>query len=191
MKKALAIVAAVALLSFTIIKATSWKADTVHSNFGFNLKHLGIAAFNGNFKEYTLTITGEAADFSDAVVELSATTASINTGNENRDKHLRSADFFDAEKFPTFTFKSTSFKKASGNTYTVTGDLNLHGVTKPVTLTAEIVGKAVHPQSKKDMVGLKVTGSFKRTDFGIGTGMPTAMLSEDVNIAGDFEFIKN
>jgi polyisoprenoid-binding protein YceI len=190
MNKLLTIAAAVLLLSFTVINATSWKADSVHSRFGFNVKHLGIASFNGSFKEYKLSITGDAADFSDAVVELSATTASINTDNEMRDKHLKSADFFDAEKYPAFTFKSTSFKLVKGNEYKVAGDLTLHGVTKPVTLTAELVGKAVHPQSKKDLVGFKVTGSFKRSDFGVGAGFPAPMLSDDVNIAGDFEFVK-
>jgi len=191
MRKVFTVVAAALLLSFTVLEATSWKADSVHSRFGFSITHLGIATFSGSFKEYKLTVKNTAADFSDATVELSAATASINTDNEMRDKHLQSPDFFDAAKYPEFTFKSTSFKKVKDKTYKVTGDLSLHGVTKPVVLDAVLVGTAVHPQSKKDMVGFHVTGSFKRSDFGIATGMPAAMLSDEVKIAGDFEFIKD
>jgi polyisoprenoid-binding protein YceI len=116
---------------------------------------------------------------------------SINTDNEMRDKHLQSADFFDAAKFPQLTFKSTSFKKVSGNNYKVAGDLTLHGVTKKIELDAVLVGKAVHPQSKKDMVGFKVSGTIKRSDFGIATGFPAAALADEVALAGDFEFIKD
>ena len=191
MNRVFTVIAAALLLSFTVFEATTWKADNVHSRFGFSVNHLGIASFNGSFKEYKLTVTNTAADFSDAVVELTASTASINTDNEMRDKHLKGADFFDAEKYPQFTFKSTSFKKVKGNDFKVSGDLTLHGVTKPVVLNATLVGTAVHPQSKKQMAGFKVTGTFKRSDFGIGAGFPAPMLSDDVNIAGDFEFVKD
>lgn len=189
--KAITVVAAIALLSFTLPYAGTWKSDAVHSKFSFSVTHLGIASFIGNFKDYKITITNNAADFSDAVVELIAETKSINTDNEMRDKHLQSADFFDAEKYPQITFKSTAFKKTGDKTYKVTGDLSLHGVTKKVELDATLVGTTVHPQSKKDMVGFKVTGTIKRSDFGIATGMPAAMLSDEVNLDGNFEFIKD
>jgi polyisoprenoid-binding protein YceI len=179
--------AVVALFSFTIA-ATSWKADTVHSRFGFTVKHLGIADFNGNFKTYAITIKSEKPDFSDAVVELTADAASINTENEMRDNHLKGEDFLDAAKYPQVTFKSTSFKKAAGKNYTVAGDLTFHGVTKPVTLNAELVGTGVHPQNKKNLAGFKVTGTFKRSDFNFGTKYPTAMLSDEITIGGDLEF---
>lgn len=191
MFKAITVVAAIALLSFTLPFANSWKSDSVHSRFGFSVTHMGIANFNGSFKDYKISITNNAADFSDAVVELTAEVKSIDTDNEMRDEHLKGADFFDATKFPQLTFKSTSFKKTGAKTYKVTGDLTLHGVTKPVTLDAVLVGTAVHPQSKKDLVGFKVSGTIKRTDFGIATGFPTAALSDEVAIAGDFEFIKD
>lgn len=190
MNKVFTVIAAALLLSFTVFDGPTWKADSVHSRFGFSVNHLGIANFNGSFKEYQLTVTGNTADLTGATVDLTATTASISTDNEMRDKHLKSADFFDAEKYPQFTFKSTSFKKAKGKDYTVTGDLTLHGVTKSVVLTATVVGTTVHPQSKKDMVGLRVTGVIKRSDFGIGAGFPAPMLADEVNIAGDFEFVK-
>jgi polyisoprenoid-binding protein YceI len=189
--KAITVVAAVALLSFTLPFAISWKSDNVHSRFGFSVKHMGIATFNGSFKDYKISISHNAEDFSDAVVEMTAEVKSINTDNEMRDKHLQSADFFDAAQFPQLTFKSTSFKKVSGNNYKVAGDLTLHGVTKKIELDAVLIGKAVHPQSKKDMVGFKVSGTIKRSDFGIATGFPTAALADEVALAGDFEFIKD
>lgn len=189
--KAITVVAAIALLSFTLPFANTWKSDGVHSRFGFSVTHLGIASFSGSFKDYKISITNNAADFSDAVVELTAETKSINTDNEMRDKHLQSPDFFDAEKYPQITFKSTAFKKTGAKTYKVTGDLTLHGVTKKVELDATLVGTAVHPQSKKDLVGFKVTGTIKRSDFGIAAGMPAAMLSDEVTLDGNFEFVKD
>ena len=189
--KAITVVAAIALLSFTLPFANTWKSDSVHSRFGFSVNHLGIASFSGSFKDYKISITNNAADFSDAVVELTAETKSINTDNEMRDKHLQSPDFFDAEKYPQITFKSTSFKKTGAKTYKATGDLTLHGVTKKIELDATLVGTAVHPQSKKDLVGFKVTGTIKRSDFGIATGMPAAMLSDEVTLDGNFEFVKD
>lgn len=191
MFKSIIVIAAIALSSFALPFATTWKSDNVHSRFGFSVKHMGIANFNGNFNDYTITVTGEAADFSDAVVDLKAQVKSINTDNKMRDEHLQSPDFFDAAKFPEITFKSTSFKKTSGNNYKVSGDLSLHGVTKKIELDAVLVGKAVHPQSKKDMVGFKVSGIIKRSDFGIAPGFPAAALSDEVTLVGDFEFIKD
>ena len=116
---------------------------------------------------------------------------SINTGVEQRNNHLKSPDFFDAAKFGTLTFKSTSFKKTSGKNYEVTGDLTLHGVTKPVVLTAVFNGTIVNPQSKKTVAGFKVTGIVKRTDFGIAASFPATMLGDDVQLNGNAEFVKD
>lgn len=190
MFKSITVLVAVALLSFTLPNS-SWKSDAVHSRFGFSVTHMGISSANGQFKDYTISITNTAADFSDAVVELNAKVASIDTYNEMRNEHLKGADFFDAAKYPELTFKSTSFKKVKDKTFKVTGDLTLHGVTKKVELNAVLVGTAVNPQSKKELVGFKVTGTIKRTDFGIATGMPVAMLGDEVAITGDFEFVKD
>ncbi len=189
--KAITVVAAIALMSFTLPFASSWKSDNVHSRFGFSVTHMSIATFNGSFKDYKITLTNPGADFADATVELTAEVKSINTDNQMRDEHLQGADFFDAAKFPQLTFKSTSFKKTGAKTYKITGDLTLHGVTKKIELDAINVGNAVNPQSKKDMTGFKVTGVIKRSDFGIATGFPTAALADEVSLNGDFEFIKD
>jgi len=115
---------------------------------------------------------------------------SIDTDVEERDTHLKSADFFDAAKYPDIIFKSTAFEKVSDKKYKVTGDLTFHGVTKQITLEA-IANYGVHPMSKKTLAGFKVTGTIKRSDFGIAPSMPPAMLGDEVNIVANTQFAKN
>jgi polyisoprenoid-binding protein YceI len=186
-----AVAFAIALLAFKPITTLNWTGDTVHSRLGFTVTHLGIAEFSGAFNTYEVKITGNEPDYSDAVVEMSGDVASISTANEARDKHLKSADFFDAEKFPKFTFKSTSFKKAAKNEYTVSGQLTMHGVTKDVTLKAKHIGNTTNPMSKKEMTSFKVTGTFKRSDFGIGASVPEMMVSDLVALNADLELAKD
>lgn len=171
--------------------AQTWSIDKGHSRVGFGITHLGINEIDGDFKTFDAKITTSKPDFSDATVELTADVNSINTDVEARDKHLKSADFFDAEKNPTMTFKSTSFKKESGKNYKVTGNLTLHGVTKEVTLKATLVGTAQNPMSKKDLAGFRITGDIDRTAFGIGASMPEAMLSKNVQLVANTEFSKD
>lgn len=187
----LAAAATMVLFAFTVSQVSSWQGDNSHSRLGFTVVHSGIANFNGNFKNYTATIRGSNADFSDAVAELTAEVSSINTDNEARDNHLRSADFFDVEKYPALTFKSRSFKKVKDKQYKVTGDLTLHGVTKEVTLDATHNGTITNGMTKKDNAGFRVTGNIKRSDFGIATSFPTAVVSDEVALIADFEFVKD
>jgi polyisoprenoid-binding protein YceI len=171
--------------------AQEWNWDKAHSQLNFGVIHMGINEVDGVFSSVTAKFTSTKDDFSDAVIELSADVNSLNTGNEQRNNHLKSPDFFNAAQFGTLTFKSTSFKKVSDKTYQLTGDLTLHGVTKPVTLTATFNGTVVNPQSKKTVAGFKVTGTIKRTDFGIATGFPAAMLSDEVSLLANTEFVKS
>ena len=171
--------------------AQTWSIDKAHSRVGFGITHLAINEIDGDFKTFDGKITTSKPDFADAAIEFTADVNSINTDIEARDKHLRSADFFDAEKNPTLTFKSTSFKKEKGNEYKVTGNLTLHGVTKPVTLTATLVGTATNPMSKKELAGFRITGDIDRSEFGIGASMPEAMLSERVKLTANTEFSKD
>jgi polyisoprenoid-binding protein YceI len=171
--------------------AQTWNWDKAHSQLNFGVTHMGINEIDGTFSTVSAKITSSKDDFSDAVVELTADVNSINTGVEQRNNHLKSPDFFDAAKFGTLTFKSTSFKKTSGKNYEVTGDLTLHGVTKPVVLTAVFNGTIVNPQSKKTTAGFKVTGTIKRMDFGIAASFPATMLSDDVQLNGNAEFVKD
>ena len=122
---------------------------------------------------------------------MSAEAGSIYTDNDMRDNDLKSASYFDAEKFPSVTFKSTSFKKAkAANNYTVKGNLTMHGITKQVTLVA-IARLGVNPMSKKNIAGFKISGKVNRLDFGIGSGTPSAIISNEVIIDANAEFIKN
>ena len=188
MKKLFFIAAAFATLSaFTILSAT-WKNDPAHSQLTFTVTHLGISDVSGTFNDFTVTAEAAKPDFSDAVFTLSAKTASINTRVEMRDNHLKSADFFDAEKYPTLDFKSTGLKSAGKNKFKLTGDLTLHGVTKPVTLDLEYRGTTENPMSKKATAGFQLTGTIKRSDFSIGTKFPDQMVSDVVRIKADGEF---
>lgn len=177
--------------SFTVVTSSTWTYDNNHAKVGFTVTHMMISDVDGHFKKATATLTTTKEDFTDAVVEMTADASSIFTDNETRDGHLQSADFFDVAKYPSVTFKSTSFKKTKvANTYTVTGNLTMHGVTKTVTLTA-VARTGVNPMNKKTIAGFKITGKVNRLDFGIGTGSPTAIISDEVLINSNAEFIKN
>ena len=190
MKKIILSAAALFLLATAGFSQT-WNWDKPHSQLNFGIIHLGINEISGSFSDVTAKITSSKDDFSDAVVELTADVNSISTGNEQRNNHLKSPDFFDAAKFGTLSFKSTSFKKTSGKNYEVAGDLTFHGVTKPVVLTAVLNGTTVNPQSKKTVAGFKVSGTIKRMDFGVATGFPAAMLSDEVALKANAEFVKD
>lgn len=169
----------------------SWKSDPMHSRLGFKVTHLGIADISGAFNKFDATVSYSKPDMSDAVITLNADVNSINTAVEMRDNHLKSADFFDAAKYPNLTFKSTSIKSAGKDQYKVTGDLTLHGVTKPVTMDMLFRGTGKNPAANNaEVAGIQVTGTIKRSDFGIGTKFPAPMISDEVSIQADGEFGK-
>ena len=167
-----------------------WKVDKAHSKLGFSISHLMVSDVDGMFTDFDATIASSKPDFSDAVFTLTAKTTSINTGNEKRDTHLKSADFFDAEKNPVITFKSNSINKTGENKYKLSGDLTMHGVTKLITLDLTLKGPTVHPMSKKPLAGFKATGTIKRSDFKIAEGTPSAMVGDEVEIIANGEFVK-
>ena len=168
--------------------AQTWKNDKAHSQLKFDITHLGVSTVSGAFTDFDATITGTKPDFSDAKFELTAKTASINTGVEKRNDHLKSADFFDAAANPELTFKSTGLKIIAKDKFQLTGDLTLHGVTKPVTLELWYRGTITNQMSKKPVAGFRATGTIKRADFGIGPKFQAPMISEEVLIIADGEF---
>ena len=191
MKKLLLIAAAfVALTAFTTFSGT-WTNDDPHSQLGFTVTHLGIADVSGTFNDIDVTVKSTKADFSDASFELTAKTASIDTRVEQRNNHLKSADFFDVEKYPSLTFRSTSLKKTSENKYQLDGDLTMHGITKPVSMNLLYKGTVENPMSKKATAGFQITGTLKRSDFNLGGKFPSAMISDEVSIKADGEFVAN
>lgn len=190
MKKLSIVFAAfLALTAFTTLSGV-WKNDDAHSQLGFTVSHLGIADISGTFNDFDVAVSSSKPDFSDAVFELTANVASIDTRVEARDKHLKSADFFDAEKFQTLQFKSTSLKKVGNNKYKLGGNLTLHGITKPVTMDLQYKGTVENPMSKKQTAGFQVTGVIKRSDFNLGSGFPAPMISDEVRIKADGEFVQ-
>jgi polyisoprenoid-binding protein YceI len=189
--KKIILVSATALLlfAFRAVDSTTWTADSAHSRFGFSITHLGVNEIQGDFKKYECAITTSKEDFSDALVDVSADISSINTENEKRDEHLKSADIFDAAKFTTLSFKSKSVKVLGNNKLKISGDLTMHGMTKPVELDASY-RKGMNPMSKKDVMGFHISGTVKRSDFGIGASFPAPMLSDEVMLVADGEFGK-
>jgi polyisoprenoid-binding protein YceI len=177
------------LFSFNNTERATWSLDKNHAKLGFTITHLMVSDVEGWFKSFDAKITSSADDFSDAQVEMTADVSSINTDNEMRDKHLKSPDFFDVAKYPGISFKSTTFRKVSDNIYKVTGDLTMHGITKTIELDA-FCRMGTNPNTKQTIAGFKITGMIKRTDFGIGTSMPTAMVSDEVSIVANAEFAK-
>ncbi len=169
--------------------AQTWAVDKSHAKVGFTATHMMLSDVDGNFKTFDAKITSAKPDFSDAVIELTADVNSISTDNERRDTHLKGPDFFDAAKYPALTFKSTSFKKVDGKKYKATGDLTMHGVTKPITLDVTMNGPVTNPMNKKEAVGFKVTGLVKRSDFAVGT-IPVAVVSDEIAITANAEFVK-
>ncbi|AEI48716.1 YceI family protein [Runella slithyformis] len=184
--KKITLAAAVLLVSFAGF-AQTWKVDKAHAKLGFTVTHLLMSEVDGNFKSFDATITSSKEDFSDAVVELTAEVASANTDNEMRDAHLKRADMFDAEKHPTLTFKSTSISKVADKKYKLNGNLTIKGVTKPVSLDMTLTGMGKDGRTQKPKAGIKVTGTIKRTDFGVG-GMPSGVVSEEVELRALGEF---
>jgi polyisoprenoid-binding protein YceI len=191
MKKITAIIATLFFSTF-LLAQTTWKADPMHSKIAFSTGHQGISDISGLFKTFEITAKTNKADFSNAVFELSIDVASIDTEVEMRDNHLRSDEFFGVEQFPKMTFESTSIKKVGKQKgkYLLTGKLTLHGVTKPVTLNMWYRGTMENPQSKALTAGFKFSGLIKRTDFNIGLKFPAPMISDEVTIKADCEFIK-
>ena len=171
-------------------QTTTWKNDKMHSKLKFTVTHLLVSDVDGLFKNFDVTITTSKPDFSDAVFELSADAASINTEVEMRDNDLKSANFFDVATYPKITFKSTSIQPNGQNKYKLTGNLSMHGVTKPVTLDLLYRGTTENPMNKQKDAGFKLTGTIKRSDFNIGSKMPSAVVSDEVEIKADGEFGK-
>lgn len=139
--------------------------DNSHSRIGFTVKHMMFAKVKGSFQEWSGDFTYDPQNPEASKVNVTIQAASIETGNGDRDGHLKSGDFFDVEKFPTLNFKSTKFQK-QGNALTIEGELTIRDVTKPVTITAEETGTGVDPWGNK-RIGFSGSTSINRKDFGL------------------------
>ena len=174
------------------MSTTKWSIDPTHSEIGFKVKHMMFTNVSGKFVSYDATITTEDDNFENANIEFSADINSINTNNADRDNHLKSGDFFDAENYPKLTFKSTSLTK-NGDDYELTGDLTLKGVTKSVTLPAEISGLMKDPWGNTK-VGINIDGKINRKDWGLNYNAALeaggVLISEDVRLNIGLQLVK-
>lgn len=190
MKKVFALV----VLAGSVVLAnaqSTWKTDNAHSNVKFSVSHLVVTEVEGAFKVYDGSIQSAKPDFSDAAINFSVDVNSINTDNEMRDKHLKSDDFFNAEKFSKMTFKSTSFKKVGGNKYALEGDLTIRDITKKVKFDVTYGGTVKDPWGNTK-AGFKAKGTINRFDYNLKWNTLTeaggAVVGKDVEITLNLEF---
>ncbi|MDJ1472644.1 YceI family protein [Cytophagaceae bacterium DM2B3-1] len=163
----------------------TWAIDPLHSEIQFRVKHLVISNVTGSFQKFEGKVEADKEDFSDASIAFSADIDSIFTGNEQRDGHLKSGDFFDAAQHPKLSFQSTSFKKVSGDEFALEGDLSIKGVTKPVKLEVEFGGttKDLYGNTK---AGFEIKGKISRKAFGLTWDAVTeaggAVVSDEIRL---------
>jgi polyisoprenoid-binding protein YceI len=171
----------------------TYKIDVDHSDVMFKVKHLMISTVTGVFKKFDATLEVDEEDLSNAKVSFEADIDSVDTKNEQRDGHLKSDDFFNAEKFPKMTFKSTSITKEDDNEFTLTGDLTIRDVTKSVNLKVEYNGSTVDPWGMTRM-GFEVSGKINRKEYGLKWSAVTEaggiVVADDVKLAMNVEMIK-
>jgi polyisoprenoid-binding protein YceI len=175
-----ALPSAIALSTSTCLAAVeTYKVDPVHSSVIYKIRHMNTTNFYGRFDDLQGTVVLDEAAPESGSINLEIKTDSLDSGNPKRDQHLKSPDFFNVAQFPTITFKSTSIKKAGDKQLNVTGDLNLHGVTKPVTAKVELIGKGKGPRGN-EIAGGEASFLIKRSEFGMSF-MPQG-LGEDVSV---------
>jgi polyisoprenoid-binding protein YceI len=167
-----------------------WVLDPAHSQVMFTVSHLVIAEVTGQFKTFNANVTAGKPDFTDAEIQFTVDIASINTDNEMRDNHLKSDDFFNAEKFPKMTFTGKGLKKVSGNKYKLSGNLTIRDVTRPVTLDVVYAGTVKDPWGNTK-AGFKVKGVINRFDYNLKWNNLTeaggAVVGADVELTVNLE----
>ena len=172
-----------------LASAESYIIDSTHAHAGFRVSHFGYSTTLGQFRDIAGTLEFDQANPAASTVEVTIKTASVDTANDARDEHLRKADFFNVEQFPTMTFKSTHIEVTGEKTAKITGDLTLLGVTKPVTLDATFNQAAPHPMDNTRYVaGFSATGSLKRTDFGMNYAAPA--IGDDIALIIEAEALR-
>jgi polyisoprenoid-binding protein YceI len=173
---------------------STWKIDPVHSGAEFKVKHMMISNVKGQFTAVTGVATLDETDVTKSRIEATIDAASINTRDVQRDAHLKSADFFDVEKFPTLTFKSKRVARAGAEELAVTGDLTIHGVTREVTFDVEGPTLPAKDPWGNTRVGISATTKISRKDYGLtwNAGLETGgfLVGDDVTVTLDVEFVK-
>ena len=183
-----------ATISATPAATATWKIEPAHSAAEFKVKHMMISNVKGTFTGLDGVLNQDHSDPASSSVQATVDVSTLSTGDPQRDGHLKSADFFEIEKFPTMTFKSTSVRTKGEGEYSVTGDLTLHGVTKPVTFAVEGPSAPSKDPWGNIRIGLSATTKINRKDFGLAwnAALETGgiLVGEDVTITLDVQFIK-
>lgn len=173
---------------------TKWGIDSIHSEITFKVKHLVISTVTGKFTDFDASAETENDNFEDANIRFEASVNSIDTGNEDRDNHLKSDDFFNAEEHPKMIFESTQFKRTGEDEYRLIGNLTIRGNTQPVELKAEYGGTVQDPYGNTK-TGFEVTGKINRKDFGLKWNAVTeagnVVVSDEVKLNLNVQFVKN
>lgn len=173
--------------------ATKWNIDPLHSGANFTIKHMMIAKVHGGFEKLSGTLALDSSDITKSSIEAVIDATSINTREAQRDTHLKSADFFDVEKYPTLNFKSTKVEK-DGDDLKVTGDLTIHGITKEVVLAVEGPTAEMKDPYGNIKIGISATTKIKRKDFGLTWNAALeaggVLVGDDVTISLDVQFAK-
>jgi polyisoprenoid-binding protein YceI len=174
---------------------TTWTIDPAHSVLEFAVKHMMFTTAKGRFSDFSGTITFDPKNVTASSVEVTIDTASIDTRTTDRDAHLRSADFFDVEQYPTASFRSTSVEadEADDDNFLIHGDLTIKGITKPITLKAEYEGSGVNPWGV-EVAGFEAKGKFSRKDFGLNWNQALesggVLVSDEVKLSIDVQAAK-
>ena len=158
--------AALVGLASAAMAEVTWVPDQAHTQVKFTVTYMAISEVSGTFDAYDFTLVQPGTDFQNARIQATIKTASVNTGNDRRDNHLRSDDFFNATQYPEITFASNAFEKIGDSAYTITGDLTIRDVTQPVVLQAVYRGMVVDPRGNIK-AGFQATGTINRQDFGV------------------------
>lgn len=174
------------------MKTNKWVLDPTHSELQFKVKHLMISTVTGQFKEFKSVIETSGTDISTARIEFTADVNSVTTNNEDRDKHLRTGDFFDAGKYPTISFISSQLKHVKDDHYKLSGKLTMRGVTKDEELDVEFGGITTDPWGNQRS-GFSLTGKINRQDYGVSFGMVSEtgglLLADEVRILAEVQFV--
>lgn len=195
MKKTRSILAAAMLLiaAGTSAQTTKWTVDPAHTSVKFSVSHMAVSEVEGRFTKFDGTVESPSADFSNSKINFSVDVNSINTDNDMRDKHLKSDDFFNAEKYPKMTFKDLSFKKIKGTNYSLEGFLTIRDVTKKVKFNVTYGGTAVDPYGNTK-AGFSASTKVSRKAFGLKwnnlMGAGGAIVGDEVTIMLKLEFAK-
>jgi polyisoprenoid-binding protein YceI len=168
----------------------TYKLDPTHTNVLFTWNHFGFSNPTANLGIGEGTLVFDEKNPSASSVEVTLPLANLDSHVAKLDEHLKEASFFDADKFPTVTFKSTKVQALGGGKYKVTGDLTVHGVTKPVVLDAKLNHQGVHPMAKVPAIGFDATGTLKRSDFGVGAYVPNVSDEIKLHITTEAEAAK-